>query len=393
MMKRVVIANKFYYNRGGDCIASIALEKLLRSKGHDVAFFSMQYPQNFHSEWERFYPNEVDFNGGIAGKLVALGRVFSSREVKRKFSAFIDVFKPDVLHLNNVHSYLSPVIGEIAHEKGIKVVWSLHDYKLICPTYLCLRNGHPCTLCVKGMVSNVLSEKCMKGSLPASLIAYLEALYWNRKRLMRNTDHFIAPSHCMKSLMEEGGFTASKITVVPHFTDRSYPSIIGKAAKEDYYCFIGRLSEEKGIATLVEVANRLPYPLYVIGTGPLKDKLCGESHVRFLGFKDWDEIQRILSKARFLVSPSECYEVFGLSNIEAQCLGTPVLGADIGGIPETIDVPSCGMLFEAGNKIDLEDKIKLMFERSFNYKRIAEVAKERFSADNYYKEIIKIYEQ
>ena len=102
-----------------------------------------------------------------------------------------------------------------------------------------------------------------------------------------------------------------------------------------------------------------------------------------MGFKDWDEIQRILSKARFLVSPSECYEVFGLSNIEAQCLGTPVLGADIGGIPETIDVPSCGMLFEAGNKIDLEDKIKLMFERSFNYKRIAEVARERFSADNY----------
>ena len=116
-------------------------------------------------------------------------------------------------------------------------------------------------------------------------------------------------------------------------------------------------------------------------------------HIQFLGFKNWNQLVPIAQKAKFLVVPSEWYEVFGLSNIEAQCLGTPVLGADIGGIPETIDVPSCGMLFEAGNKIDLEDKIKLMFERSFNYKRIAEVARERFSADNYYKEIIKIYEQ
>ena len=145
---------------------------------------------------------------------------------------------------------------------------------------------------------------------------------------------------------------------------------------------------------MVEVADTLPYKLVVVGTGPLKN-LAETYHkqTEYVGFKQWDEIQRIVQKAKFLVTPSECFEVFGLSNIESQCLGTPVLGANIGGIPETIETPSNGMLFESGNKNDLRDKINEMFGRSFNYERIATETRARFSADNYYNEIIKIYEQ
>ena len=269
----------------------------------------------------------------------------------------------------------------------------MHDYKLICPNYKCLHNGKVCSLCVKDRNPiHVLKTKCMKGSFAASTMAYLEALVWNANRLERNTDCFIAPSHFLADLMIKGGFPSDKINVVPNFINHELPS--GLPEKEDYYVYIGRLSEEKGLHTLLQVAESLPYELHIVGDGPLKGMLPNcSSHIQFLGFKNWNQLVPIAQKAKFLVVPSEWYEVFGLSNIEAQCLGTPVLGADIGGIPETIDVPSCGMLFEAGNKIDLEDKIKLMFERSFNYKRIAEVARERFSADNYYKEIIKIYEQ
>lgn len=391
---RILIANKFYYNRGGDCIASMALEKLLKDKGHDVAFFSMQYAQNFESEWESYFPSEVCFQTSEwKGKAKALTRILSSKEVRRKFTSLLDQFKPDVVHLNNIHSQLSPIIGEIAHRRNIKVVWTMHDYKLICPNYKCLHNGKVCSLCVKDRNPiHVLKTKCMKGSFAASTMAYLEALVWNANRLERNTDCFIAPSHFLADLMIKGGFPSDKINVVPNFINHELPS--GLPEKEDYYVYIGRLSEEKGLHTLLQVAESLPYELHIVGDGPLKGMLPNcSSHIQFLGFKNWNQLVPIAQKAKFLVVPSEWYEVFGLSNIEAQCLGTPVLGADIGGIPETIDVPSCGMLFEAGNKIDLEDKIKLMFERSFNYKRIADVARERFSADNYYKEIIKIYEQ
>lgn len=393
-MKKVLIANKFYYNRGGDCIASIALEKLLKSKGHDVAFFSMQYEKNFESEWSPYFPSEVDFQSpGLAGKLKAFERIFRSGEVERKFSLLLERFRPDVVHLNNIHSYLSPVIGEIAHKKGVKVVWSLHDHKLVCPAYLCLRGGHPCTLCVKGNVSNVLLKKCMKNSLPASLAAFLEALYWNRPRLARNTDHFIVPSRFLADMMAKGGFPPSQIKVLPNYVNHDLPA--GIAGKGDYYLYVGRLSEEKGVHTLLEAARSLPYELQIAGDGPLRGLLSENMpNVRYLGFKSWDELSPIVRKAKFVVMPSECYENNPLAVIESLCLGTPVLGADIGGIPETImPEQQNGMLFKSGDKMDLQDKIKTMFERSFNYQEIADEARERFSADKYYNEIIKIYEQ
>lgn len=390
---KILISNKFYYNRGGDCIASIGLEQLLSSKGHDVAFFSMEHPLNFPSEWEKYFPSSVDFQAGnINKKLKSALRLFYSVEVKKKFLSLIEQFKPDVVHLNNIHSQLSPYIGELAHKKGIKVVWTLHDYKLICPNYTCLRNGHICELCINTHHSkNVLINKCMKDSFPASLLAYLESLVWNKKRIIRNTDYFIAPSSFLGNLMIQGGFPPEKIKVIPNFTNRKYPSKIEK--KDSYYCFVGRLSEEKGLHTLIQVAKKLPYKLIVIGTGPLSKEFISDKNIEFIGFKEWDEMVPIIQRARFIVIPSEWYEVFGLVSIEAQCLGTPVLGANIGGIPETIDVPQKGILFESKNPLDLEDKINQMYHQSFNYQQISLEAQARFSADRYYNEIIKLYKQ
>ena len=188
---KILIANKFYYNRGGDCVASLALEKLLKEKGHEVAFFSMQYPLNYHSRWEQYFPSTIDFQTKkLTGKIAAATRMFYSAEVKKKFVALLNDFKPDVVHLNNIHSQLSPLIGEIAHNNGIKVIWTLHDYKLLCPRYDCLRNGK--TVCEDCFVdkTNVLKNKCMKNSLFASYIAYKEAMCWTRERLEACTDAF-----------------------------------------------------------------------------------------------------------------------------------------------------------------------------------------------------------
>lgn len=389
---RIIIANKFYYNRGGDCVASLALEKLLKEKGHDVAFFSMQHPLNIPSEWTSFFPSNVDFQAtGLNNKLRAANRLFYSKEVKKKFLALIEEFKPDILHLNNIHSQLSPYIAKLAHEKGIKVIWTLHDYKLICPNYTCLHNGNICETCIHQNISHVLTSKCMKNSLLASLLACLEALVWSRKRLNKNTDLFIAPSYFLKEKMIEGGFPKEKLQVIHNFTNRDLS--LRKSGKKDYYCYAGRLSKEKGIETLIRVAEGLPYKLIVIGTGPLKDHLkYNNNHIQFVGFKEWDELKTIIGQARFLVIPSEWYENNPISVIEAHSLGTPVLGANIGGIPEII-TPENGMLFESGNESDLKEKIQLMFNKDFNYNDISVVAQERYSADNYYNKIMELYEQ
>ena len=396
---KILLANKFYYRRGGDCIYMLNLEQLLKAHGHEVAVFAMDYPENLDTPWKKYFPQNMS-------KLMAFTRPFGSHEVKSKFKKLLDDFRPDVVHLNNVHTQLSPVMAELAHQRGIKVVWTLHDYKLLCPRYDCLKNGNTiCETCFRGDKKACLNNKCMKGSKLASFIGYKEAVVWNRERLEASTDVFICPSQFMADKMVEGKFLKEKMRTLCNFidvekckyaptdgTDNTDGSVY-LPKKEDYYCFIGRLSHEKGAKTLIEAANQLPYKLVVIGGGQLMDDLKATAHsnIEFVGFKQWDDIKQLVGKARFSVIPSEWYENNPLSVIEAECLGTPVLGARIGGIPELVEEGKTGMTFSSGNIADLKEKIENMWNTAFDYHDIATTSMERYNAEKYYKNIINIY--
>ncbi|MDR1491165.1 MAG: glycosyltransferase family 4 protein [Planctomycetaceae bacterium] len=390
---KILLSNKFYYPRGGDCIYTLNLEELLKKHGHEVAVFAMQHPDTLASPYEKYFPSEVKFSPGLR-IIEAFCRPFGTNEVKKKFNALLNDFQPDVVHLNNIHSQLSPVIAQIAHERKIKVVWTLHDYKLLCPRYDCRRNDKEiCERCFTDK-KHVLKNKCMKNSLLASIIAYKESKKWTRERLETYVNTFICPSRFLADKIVQGGFSQSKITVLCNFidTDKTKRSHYDK---ENYYCYVGRLSQEKGVKTLLEAAAQLPYHLKIIGGGPLAAELrqsVTHENIEFSGYKNWDEIKLLVGNARFSVIPSEWYENNPLSVIEAQCLGTPVLGANIGGIPELIEEGKSGLLFESGNANDLKDKIKQMFTREFDYKTLAENAQIMYSAENYYQEIMKIYD-
>lgn len=391
---KILLVNKFYYRRGGDCIYMLNLEQLLKAHGHEVAVFAMDYPENMDTPWKKYFPKNMS-------KLMAFTRPFGSHEVKSTFKKLLDDFKPDVVHLNNVHTQLSPVMAELAHQRGIKVVWTLHDYKLLCPRYDCLKNGNTiCETCFNGDKKACLDNKCMKGSKLASFIGYKEAIVWNRERLEASTDVFICPSQFMADKMVQGGFSKSKMRTLCNFIDvekckyapadgTDYTDAVELLPKkEDYYCFIGRLSHEKGAKTLIEAANQLPYKLVIIGGGPLMDELKSVAHtnIEFVGFKQWDDIKQLVGKARFSVIPSEWYENNPLSVIEAQCLGTPVLGANIGGIPELTDYT-----FSSGNIADLKTKIEKMWNSELDYQQIASDAQHRYDAETYYDKLINIY--
>ena len=216
---KIIVVNKFYYNRGGDCTATLATERVLREHGHDVAVFAMDYPQNLPSQWQRYFAPQADFGGSPGKRLRALGRLFSPWDVRRAFTRLLDDFRPDVVHLNNIHSYLSPVVAEVAHARGVRVVWTMHDYKAVCPSYVCLRGGQVCTECMGG-TSGVVRHRCMKGSLLQSTFAWLESLWWGRKRLARATDCFIAPSEFVRQMLLRGGFAAGQVVTVPHCVPR-----------------------------------------------------------------------------------------------------------------------------------------------------------------------------
>ena len=391
---KILFANKFYYRRGGAEVYHINLEQLLQSKGHDVATFSMHHAQNIESPYSGYFANTVEF-GSIHPKqfFLILSRPFGTNEVKRKFNALLDDFQPDVVHLNNIYTQLSPVLAQIAYERGIKTVWTVHDVKMLCPRYDCLRNGEQiCELCFTDK-RYILKYRCMKNSLFASIIAYLEAQKWTKENLEKYTDVFICPSNFLAGKMIQGGFNRDKMVTLCNFID------VEKTKKENYdkenhYCYIGRLAETKGIKTLVEAAKQLPFQLKVVGDGPLSEELRKNNksgNIEFLGHKNWDELKEIVGKARFSVIPSECYENNPLSVIESKCLGTPVLGTNIGGIPELVESENTGMLFESRNIEDLKEKIQDMFAADFDYAQIAKESQNRYSAEKYYQELIKIY--
>ncbi len=388
---RIVLANKYYYRRGGDCIYMLNLEQLLRDHGHEVAVFSMRHPENLDTPWKEYFPSEVRFRPG-KGLLKSIARPFGTGEVKKAFARLLDDFNPEVVHLNNIHSQLSPVIGEMAKQHGATVVWTIHDFKLLCPRYDCLQKGkEPCHECYTDK-RQCLTHKCMKNSWLASYIGYKEAVVWNRERLQAFTDTFICPSRFLTDEMAQGGFSPDKLKHLCNFID------VKKCQRDEYatanyYCYVGRLSEEKGVRTLIEVANRLPYTLMVVGDGPLMEELksVAKSHIVFLGRKDWDEIKKIAGAARFTVMPSEVFENNPLSVIESECLGVPVIGSQIGGIPELIESGINGLTFIPKQKDDLQDKIEMMWTANFNRREIAAKAQSRFNAEQYYQALLAIY--
>ena len=396
MAKRVLLVNKFYYPRGGDCVVMMNTEALLRSNGYEVAVFAMHHPETSPSEWSSYFASEVSFSGGMSAKISGMKRTLGMGDIKAAFCKILDDFKPDVVHLHNIHSYLSPVLAELAHSRGTRVVWTLHDYKLLCPAYTCTRDKKPCEKCFNGKCG-VVKHRCMKGSLAASVIAWMEAKKWNRKKLESCTDAYICPSQFMAKKMAKGKFTPEKLQVICNFVD---PEKLQRLKETDgtqrgnYYCYVGRLSEEKGVRTLLKAAATLPYELRVAGDGPLEEELrqqyAGHQNIKFLGKLNAEEVAKLLSEAQFSIMPSECYENNPLGVIESLCAGTPVIGAEIGGIPELID-PASGLTYPSGTAEVLAIAIEGSMKREWNHAAIKEESIERFSPETHLKKLTELY--
>ena len=385
MHMRILLVNKFYYRRGGDCIVTMNLEQLLKAHGLEVAVYAMQYPDNIKSPWSKYWPKSMS-------KIDAFSRPFGSIEVKDGFERLLDDFKPDVVHLHNIHTQLSPIIAKIAHERGVRVVWTLHDTKLVCPCYTCMRDGQWCEECFTDKKA-VIKHRCMPGGIIGSIIGYIESKKWNKEKLQEYTDLFLPPSQFMMDTVVRGGYNPKKFMVLCNFID------VEKVKnpcfeKKNYYVYLGRVNEVKGIRTLCKASAVLPYKLIVIGDGELLPELklqYKNSDIVFMGQMEWNDFRSIIEGAKFMVLPSEWSENNPLTVIESQSLGTPVLGARIGGIPELIEEKISGMTFESCNVEDLKKKIELMWNASFDYKVIADNAVKRYSSEAYYEQLMKYY--
>lgn len=367
---RVLMVNKFLHPNGGSETYTFKLGSYLQEQGHEVQYFGMEHQGRIVSNRVEAYTSNMDFHGG--GKLSKVTypiKTIYSWEARRKIRLVLDDFCPDVCHLNNFNYQLTPsIILEIRKwEKQTghkcKILYTAHDYQLVCPNHMCNNpNTHEnCEKCLGGNFLNCTMGRCIHGSLAKSIIGTMEATFWKWMGVYKQIDTIICCSHFMKTKLDSNPVLAEKTVVMHNFVD---PVEQKDVKKKDYVLYFGRYSQEKGIATLVQAAKELPdIPFVFAGTGPLAHVLDGVPNVTNVGFQRGEALETLIREARFTVYPSEWYENCPFSVMESQMYGTPVLGADIGGVPELISNGLSGGLFRSADMEDLKDKIVQMYHQ------------------------------
>ena len=396
---KILMINKFLHSNGGSETYVFKLGKHLQTLGHEVQYFGMEHEGRCVGNRVNAYTADMDFHGGSKlAKLTYPIKTIYSSEARRKLRLVLADFQPDVCHLNNFNYQLTPsILLEIAKWKKAghpcRVIFTAHDYQLVCPNHMCSNpnTGRNCEKCLGGHFINCAKGRCIHGSLAKSAVGTLEALLWNGCGVYQNIDTIICCSEFLKTKMDCNPLFARKTVALHNFVDRVEPM---ETEKQDYVLYFGRFSREKGIDTLLKAARALPeIPFIFAGTGPLEGELAGVPNIQNVGFQRGQALETLIRQARFSVYPSQWYENCPFSVMESQLYGTPVLGADIGGIPELIAEGKTGELFESGNPGQLKEKIEKMWEnRELTEQYTENCANLRFDDVHAYTEkLLKLY--
>lgn len=346
---RIIQANKYYYLRGGAENYMLELSDWLGSTGNTVIPFAMKYPENLATPYEKYFPSEVETENVKlnARGLHTLGRMIYSLEARRKLATLIVEQKPDLCHIHNIYTQLSPSILHTLNDQHVPTVMTVHDHHLISPQYNVWAEGCGPDNRDVGLIQGTAS-KFHKDSYAASFAQLITHKYHRWLNIYsRNVDLFLCPSKYIQQQLIRGGFPAYKLRVLPYGIDSNAATIAGSGdpaynKKNKYALFVGRLSEEKGIETIIQLANILPDITFkIVGRGPEMAKLhrAGDKcpNLEFVGFRMGDELKELYANATVVLAPSRVHEIFGLSILEAMAHGKPVIASNVGGIPEVVE--------------------------------------------------------
>ena len=400
---RVLLINKYAYLKSGTERYLFNLKALLEQQGHVVELFAMQQPQNEPSRYAAAFPPAVDFyDTGLRGKVQVASRVIWYRQAARLLAGVLDDFRPDVVHLLNIYHQLSPSLLPEITQRGIPIVQTLNDYKLICPNYLLYTDNAPCTRCLSGQYYHAIRHRCLHGSLAWSALAAMEmTLHKAWQVYEKQVQTFIAPSRFLQEKLLQAGIPSNQITHIPYFLHFT-PSPPRSVAPLPYLAYFGRLSPEKGLETLLRAMALVPEArLQVIGDGPLRPRLASLANelqlknVHFTGYLAGETLWSAVAQARFTILPSEWYELFGQSIIESLVLAVPVIASNIGGIPELIQHEQTGLLFPPGEVVACADAIRFLWHNSQAGQEMGERGRDwvraTFAPNTHYQALFSVY--
>jgi len=357
MAATLLSINNYYYPRGGAEVVFFRHNGMLHDAGWDVVPFAMNHRMNIGGERSEF-ASELEYGrdtDGLATRLRKGLKAVYSFEARSKLARLIDRAGPDLCHAHNVYHHLSPSILGLIRARGIPLVMTLHDLKLACPAYSMLTHDGVCERCKDGRLYQVVTNRCMKGSLALSALVMLES-YLHRMlgSYLRNVDRFLVPSRFYMNKLVEWGFPAERFEHVPNFV--AAESFEACYAPGRRFVYFGRLSREKGVATLIRAAAEAQVGVDIIGTGPAEPDLralAAGLDVRFLGYLTGTKLNAAVSAGRAVVVPSEWYENAPLAVLEGAALGKPLIVARIGGLPELVVDNESGWSFESGSVTEL----------------------------------------
>lgn len=374
--RRVLVIHNAYQHRGGEDTVVEAEIALLRAHGHEV----------------ETYCRSNDDVAGMSSSALARQTLWSARTT-RDLDALFGRFRPDVVHVHNTFPLVSPSLYWAAARAGIPVVQTLHNFRLLCLNALFLREGRVCEDCMGKLPWRGVTRACYRGSRPASAaLAGMLALHRTLGTYRSKVTRYIALNEFCRGKFIEGGLPADRVVVKPNFVDFGVPGAGPRAG----LLFVGRLSTEKGIATLAAAMALLPgVSLRVAGDGPEAALLGDVPGVKHLGSLPGEAVREEMARAVALVVPSIWYENFPRTIVEAFACGLPVIASRIGALADIVTDGETGLLFEPGDQRDLADKLAWA---QANSDRMAEMGRRaraqyeaEFSAEVNYRRLIAIY--
>lgn len=381
-MKILLLHNR-YQQKGGEDHVFHEETELLRKNGHEVETL--------------LFTN--DAITGIKEKIKTGIRIFYNRRSARLLENKIKTFHPDIIHVHNFFPVASPAVFHVAGRKKIPVVATIHNYRLICPGAILYREGKTCERCVNAFFpwQGVLSS-CYRNSMIQSFISGAMVAYHKFTGTWKNkVSAYIMLTNFAKNKFIDSslGLSEEQLKIKPNFVpDKGYDY-----QKDNFFLFIGRLSPEKGIMTMLNSFAESGETLKIIGDGIMRDQVDAYadkySNIHYEGFRDNVFIMQNLKKARALIFPSLWYEGFPITILEAFSAATPVIASDLGSMPEIVSDNLNGLIFKRGDKADLSLKVKRIVNDSVFASSLSLNA--RYSFENQYtpevnyRQLIKIY--
>lgn len=403
---RVVLVNTRHHRGGGDSTYTFNLADVLRAEGHQVAFFAMQDARNLPDPNADLFVSNIDFAAlnrarTPANGLRVLWRSIYSIEARRRFAELLDRTRPDVVHLQSIHGHITPSVVLEAGRRGVPVVWTLHDYKLICPnTHLLVdADGRVCEACRETRFYQAVLKRCKKGSFLASGVAALEAYVHRMLRVSERVTAFISPSAFLRSRLIECGLPPSRVHHVPLCLPLEEP-VDDRTGVDGYFLFFGKVHPIKGIHPLLEACRSAP-EIDLVVAGPVEQPLADRlptllpANARYVGMKHGEELRQLVRGAAAVVLPSLWYENQPYSILEAFAVGKPVIASEMGGMAELLK-EGRGLLVPPGDPARLAEAMRWILSHAAEAAEMGDRAREYVRREHgpavHYRRIMHVYQ-